>query len=146
VAKVVMKRISEVLRKARPNDRAFPSDAELLERFRNSRDEEAFSLLVQRHGRTVLAACHQVLSDPADIDDAFQASFLVLVQKISCLSNGAIGSWLYAIAHRIAVRISWDIRRRAQQEGAAAKRQRIESPPPDPSWREAVAILSCSVI
>src|SRR5438876_10076310 len=57
------------------------SDRQLLERFLQSRDETAFAVLVHRHARFVRAACQQVLTDPADIDDAFQATFLVLLRK-----------------------------------------------------------------
>ena len=53
----------------------------LLTRYPDGRDESAFAALVERHGPRVLAACRQVLDDPADIDDAFQATFLVLMNK-----------------------------------------------------------------
>src|SRR4051812_42630254 len=47
------------------------SDAELLERFVASRDEEAFAALVSAHGPMVLAVCRRVLSDSNDVEDAF---------------------------------------------------------------------------
>ncbi len=141
MGKAVLNRIAVSLRDTGHKDRTNPSDSELLDRFRRNRDEEAFVILIRRHGKTVLAACRQILSDPADIDDAFQAAFLVLLQKIAAIDSATVGSWLYAVAHRVAVRIRSDARRRAKREGIAATRRQIEALPPDLSWREAVAIL-----
>ena len=134
-------RLAGVLRDNEKRERTALSDSELLDRFRKHRDNDAFATIVRRHGKTVLAACRQVLTDQADIDDAFQAAFLVLIQKIARIDGRTVGSWLYAVAHRIAVRVRSDVRRRSRREGAAAKRQKVEVQPPDFSWREAVAIL-----
>jgi uncharacterized protein (TIGR03067 family) len=87
------------------------SDAVLLDRFRHDRDECAFVELVGRHGRAVLAACRHVLTDPADIDDSFQAVFVVLFRKSAAVEARTLGSWLYAVAHRVAVRARADAAR-----------------------------------
>ena len=137
MTKAVLAQITGALRAA---GRVGPSDAELLDLFRRSRDEEAFAALVRRHGTTVLAACRHVLTDPADVDDAFQATFVFLLKKIAAVEAATIGSWLYAVAHRVAVRTRSDARRRAAREHAAAAR-RPTPLAPDPSWREAVAVL-----
>ena len=57
------------------------SESELLERFVTEKDDAAFEALIARHGRMVLGVCRQMLRDPNDVDDAFQATFLVLVRK-----------------------------------------------------------------
>ena len=57
------------------------SEGELLDRFVRAHDESAFEALVARHGPMVLGVCRQLLRDPNDVDDAFQATFLVLVRK-----------------------------------------------------------------
>ncbi len=60
------------------------SDGRLLAQFLAGRDEAgelAFEVLVKRHGPMVLRVCHQVLDDPADIHDAWQAVFLVLARR-----------------------------------------------------------------
>src|SRR5436309_3119351 len=79
------------------------SDAQLLERFSANRDEAAFEELVGRHGPMVLGICRRVLSDPHDADDAFQATFLVLVRKAGSLARrDLLGNWLYGVAYRTA--------------------------------------------
>jgi hypothetical protein len=61
------------------------SEGELLERFVRGRDESAFEALIARHGPMVLGVCRDLLRDPNDVDDAFQATFLVLVRKAGTL-------------------------------------------------------------
>ncbi|MFI5460140.1 MAG: RNA polymerase sigma factor, partial [Isosphaerales bacterium] len=81
------------------------TEGELLERFVTRRDETAFEALVARHGPMVLGVCRQLLRDPNDVDDAFQATFLVLVRKAGTLRRrDLLGNWLYGVAYRVAVR------------------------------------------
>jgi RNA polymerase sigma factor (sigma-70 family) len=80
-----------------------PSDRELLERFIRQGDQEAFALVVRRHGPMVLGVCQRVLSHSQDAEDAFQATFLVLVRKAGSLSRPELlANWLYGVAYRIA--------------------------------------------
>jgi HlyD family secretion protein len=58
------------------------NDGELLERFRVCREETAFALLVQRHGPMVLGVCRRLLGDAHAAEDAFQATFLILVSLL----------------------------------------------------------------
>jgi RNA polymerase sigma factor (sigma-70 family) len=81
------------------------SDADLLERFRAGREEAAFTLLVQRHGPAVLGLCRRLLGNCADADDAFQATFLVLLRKADSIRKRAsLGSWLHGVAFHVATR------------------------------------------
>lgn len=78
------------------------SDAALLTRFLDQHDEAAFESLVRRHGPLVLAACRSALRNHADADDAFQATFLVLVRRASVIRDrSALGGWLYRVAYRV---------------------------------------------
>ena len=57
------------------------SDCQLLTAFRVG-DDAAFRVLLARHGALVLSACRQVLREEADIEDVFQATFLILGQRL----------------------------------------------------------------
>src|SRR5206468_6606500 len=94
------------------------ADRHLLDRFTTLGDQAAFATLVRRHGRLVLAACRRVLADPADVEDAFQATFLVLVRKASAIRwRENVGGWLYGVAHRVAVHArSAAARRKVKEE------------------------------
>ena len=96
------------------------TDGQLLERFATrSGDaaEQAFATLVERHGPMVLRVCRGVLIDPNDVEDAFQATFLVLVKKSRSLwVSDSLGPWLHQVALRTA----------SCARSAAARRQRHE--------------------
>src|SRR5258708_2179374 len=80
-----------------------PADRTLLEHFINRRDEAAFAALVARHGPMVLAVCRRVLGPGPDADDAFQATFLILVQKAATISQPELlSNWLFGVAARTA--------------------------------------------
>src|SRR3984957_7754165 len=81
------------------------TEGELVERFARGHDEAAFEALIARHGPMVLGVCRQLLRDPNDVDDAFQATFLVLVRKAGTLRRcDLLGNWLYGVAYRVAAR------------------------------------------
>ncbi|MDY3561051.1 RNA polymerase sigma factor [Gemmata sp. JC673] len=89
------------------------TDAELLGRFLDARDQAAFAELVARHGPAVLAVCRSVLTDPNDADDAAQATFLVLVRRAAAVRDrAALGAWLCRVAWRTANRLRTDNARR----------------------------------
>jgi len=81
------------------------SEWQLLRRYLARQDEAAFEAIVARHGPMVLGVCRRVLHDPRDVEDAFQATFLVLVRRAGGLGEGvAIGPWLHGVAHRVSLR------------------------------------------
>ncbi len=80
-------------------------DAQLLENFVKKRDEASFEVLVWRHAAMVLSLCQRILRDSHAAEDAFQATFLVFARKAGSIGKrDAIGSWLYKVAYRIALR------------------------------------------
>src|SRR5262245_31882736 len=79
------------------------TDRALLARFAHSRDEEAFTELVRRHGPMVLGVCRRVTADEQAAEDAFQACFLVLARKAGAgLWQDSIAGWLHEVAWRVA--------------------------------------------
>ncbi len=77
----------------------------LLERFASGGDPAAFEALVSRHGPMVLGTCRRMLSDPLDVEDAFQATFLVLARKAGSIGDAdRLGPWLHGVARRVAAR------------------------------------------
>mgnify|MGYP001043171710 CR=1 FL=1 len=104
------------------------TDGQLLERFANDRGEAAelaFAALVDRHGAMVLRVCRARLADSNDALDAFQATFLILIEKAPGLwVRDSLGPWLHAVAHRTATRARSAAARRRQIERGAADRSR----------------------
>jgi RNA polymerase sigma factor (sigma-70 family) len=111
------------------------SDDALLARLRAGRDPAAAEAIVRRHGPRVLAACRKVLGPAAEAEDAFQATFLVLLRNPAAVRRSAsLGAWLYGVAHRIAL------------QARARRARRLDPPtdvpaPPELPWSEACAVL-----
>ncbi len=117
------------------------SDADLLQRFVEARDEAAFTALVERHGSLVLGVCHRALGNPHDAEDACQATFLVLARSAATVRKTAsLSCWLHRVARSVAANLRRERFRREQRE------HRI--PPPvvrdtagEIGWREVQAAL-----
>jgi RNA polymerase sigma factor (sigma-70 family) len=97
-------------------------DVQLLERFLHQRDEAAFEGLLWRHGPLVWNVCQRVLRRQPDVEDAFQATFLMLIRKGGSIrGRQALGSWLYKVAYRIALEARTAAARRATREQQSAR-------------------------
>src|SRR5262245_41926873 len=116
------------------------TDRHLLERFVTAHDQAAFAALVRRHGPMVLGVCRRVLRDAHEAEDAFQATFLVLVNKARSVGRPeALGPWLHGVAYRCAARARQSARRRdRQREGAALA---DGGPLAEAAWRELRQVL-----
>src|SRR5579884_365008 len=112
-----------------------PSDVQLLESFLIQRDEAAFEALVRRHGPMVLGVCRRVTGNAHDAEDAFQATFLVLVRKAASLrSRQLLPGWLSGVAYRTALKTRAMTQKRRAKELQAAQQpstQTSDDGPPE---------------
>jgi RNA polymerase sigma factor (sigma-70 family) len=104
-----------------PTDPKPPTDRELLQRFSQHHDEDAFAVLVERHGPMVLGVCRRVLGCFQSAQDAFQATFLVLVRKAGAIDRPELlANWLHGVAARTARKARVLAARRAHHERQAS--------------------------
>jgi DNA-directed RNA polymerase specialized sigma24 family protein len=122
---------------ASKNFRAFPQSIEqifnqgsligmekgqLLRQHGEPGDKTAFEVLVARHGPIVLSVCRRMRYDPREVEDAFQATFLVLLRRAGSLgSTDPLGPWLHSVAYRVAARVRSNAARRGAEEHVAAR-------------------------
>jgi RNA polymerase sigma factor (sigma-70 family) len=115
-------------------------DGDLLRGYLDRRDEAAFAALVERHGPMVLGVCRAVLGHRHDAEDAFQAAFLVLARKADHIRRrDSVGSWLHAVAYRLALRARMAAVRRNAVEADAARTAVASAD--DLTWGEVRTIL-----
>ena len=117
------------------------SDAVLLTAFVRREDEQAFAVLMRRHGPLVWRACLRAAGHEQDAEDVFQATFFMLSRKAGSIrKKDSLSSWLFGVARRLALR----------QKTAAARRRKHEGRvlPPAPiddtgelTWREIRTVL-----
>jgi RNA polymerase sigma factor (sigma-70 family) len=107
-----------------------PSDDQLLRLFVGRHSDDAFAAIVRRYGPLVLRVCRQALADGHDAEDAFQATFLVLVRKAASIGRRELlAGWLYGVARRVAARARARAARRRACERPVADVVATETPP-----------------
>jgi RNA polymerase sigma factor (sigma-70 family) len=136
-----MSDVIQFLRRAVWRDADGLTDGQLLDSFFRHHDEAALAVVIRRHGPMVWSVCRHLLRNYQDTEDAFQATFCVLVQKgASIRAKELVGNWLYGVAHQIAVRMRATAARRSIRE-----RHVMELPEPavaeQASWNDLQPLL-----
>jgi RNA polymerase sigma factor (sigma-70 family) len=113
-----LRAVTETLRRATlAQEFAGLTDGQLLERYIQTREEAVFAALLHRHGAMVWGVCRRVLREDEDAEDAFQATFLVLVRKAaSVVPREKVGNWLYGVARQTALYARATTARRRSRE------------------------------
>jgi RNA polymerase sigma factor (sigma-70 family) len=122
-------------------DGAGLTDGQLLEDYISRRDEAALAALVRRHAPMVWGVCRRVLRNYHDAEDAFQATFLVLVRRAASIaSKELLANWLYGVAHQTALKA-----RATAAKRCAREKQVTEMPEPavaqQDHWRDLQPVL-----
>jgi RNA polymerase sigma factor (sigma-70 family) len=116
------------------------TDGRLLERFQVQQDAEAFAALMRRHGPLVFGVCRRVLGNAHEAEDVFQATFLLLVRKITSIrKQTSVASWLARVSYRLALAAKIRAERRRVREQVVASREEVAMS--DPASREWWAVL-----
>lgn len=136
--------MSQVVRRLRGalahRDIAELSDGQLLALYLERRDDATFEGLVQRHGAMVLGVCRRLLRHvqcSQDAEDAFQATFLVLLRKAESIRpREMVGNWLHGVAYQVALKARAVAARRASRESQLPAMPEPSIPPADAGdWR-----------
>jgi RNA polymerase sigma factor (sigma-70 family) len=132
------RRVNEVIRQLR---KTVLTDGQLLEDYVCRREEAALAALVQRHGPMVWGVCRRVLRNYHDAEDAFQATFLVLVRKAASItSRELLANWLYGVAYQTARKARATAAKRRQRERQVADMPEPSAGPPD-LWQDLQPLL-----
>src|SRR6516165_3480564 len=136
--------IRHLRRAALAPDGAGLTDGELLELYATRREAAAFEALVRRHGPMVLRVCRRVLRNEADAEDAFQATFLVLVRKAASIRcPNTVSNWLYGVAYNTALKAKAMNHKRRAKERESATVPKAEAR--GEVWREVQALLDAEL-
>jgi RNA polymerase sigma factor (sigma-70 family) len=101
------------------------TDTELLSRYTHQRDDDAFATLVQRYGSLVYGTCYRIALERMAAEDAYQATFLVLSQRINEVPTEALPRWLHVVALRVALKAREASQRRTLREHRSARPEGI---------------------
>jgi RNA polymerase sigma factor (sigma-70 family) len=144
-ANAANKAIRQLRRVLLLQDGADPTDGQLLGWFVEQHDEVAFRALVRRHGPMVMGVCRRALRNEHDAEDAFQATFLVLVRKAaSIVPREKVVNWLYGVAYQTAFRARESNAKRRERQKQVMKGAQTRSVSPSP-WDDLRTLLDREV-
>jgi RNA polymerase sigma factor (sigma-70 family) len=118
------------------------NDQQLLERYAGVADHAAFAALVRRHGPLVLGVCRRLLGPGPDLDDVFQATFVVLARKAAAIrKQTAVAGWLYGVAYRLALKLRIRRGRRQRRENTLPHSVETQAMQSDPAAQASLSEL-----
>src|SRR5215471_12078551 len=122
------------------------ADGQLLECFVSHRDEAAIAALVRRHAQMVWGVCQRILRNHHDVEDAFQATFLVLVRNAASIKRRQMfASWLYAVARLTALKARATMANRESREKQVHEMRETEAVTERDLWSEMQPLLDQEV-
>jgi RNA polymerase sigma factor (sigma-70 family) len=122
--------LQHLRRSAVLHEDAEKTDSQLLEAFLRSRDQLALEILVRRHAPMVWGVCRRTLANHHEAEDAFQATFLVLLRKAAAIRNTELlPNWLYRVAYRTACKARQMAAKRRSREKQVTV---LPEPQPEP--------------
>lgn len=125
-----------------PDDSPSLNERDLLRRFVQDADEDAFAEIVNRYQGLVLGVTRRIVGNQADMDDVFQATFLALARRPRSIRRAAsLSSWLYSVAWRTSWRLVKQ-RRKLPVESLAAQPADSDDDPLD----RIAAAQDCTVL
>ncbi len=117
------------------------SDGQLLDSFIKEQDQAAFAVLMRRHADMVWGVCSRVVGAHHDAEDAFQATFLVLVRKAATIvPRDMVANWLYGVAHLTALKARATGGRRRSKERQVTQMPE-PSVPAEATWQDLQPVL-----
>jgi RNA polymerase sigma factor (sigma-70 family) len=120
------------------------SDRQLVERALGQRGVAALQAIVHRHGAMVYRVCWRVLQHVQDTEDAFQATFLVLAQKLRTVrKHASLASWLHGVARRISVKARDQAAARHRRESRVSSSESMQ--PDDITSKELLSVLDAEL-
>jgi RNA polymerase sigma factor (sigma-70 family) len=120
------------------------SDRQLVERALGRRDGAGLQAIVHRHGAMVYRVCWRVLRHTQDAEDAFQATFLVLAQRLRTVrKHASLANWLHGVARRVSVKARDQAAARRRRESRAAVSETV--PPDDAACQEMLSVLDAEL-
>jgi RNA polymerase sigma factor (sigma-70 family) len=133
--------IEHLRRAVLPQEGAQRTDGQLLHDYVSRREEAALAALVGRHGPMVWGVCRRLLRNLHDAEDAFQATFLVLVRKAASIAwRNLVGNWLYGVAYQTAMKARATAARRKGRERQVTPMPEAEAARQD-RWPELQPLL-----
>jgi RNA polymerase sigma factor (sigma-70 family) len=106
----------EILRLNRQDEIGL-TDGQLLDSFVLRGDQTALAAIIKRHAPMVWGVCRRLLHRHHDAEDAFQATFLVLVRKaVTIRDKESLANWLYGVGRQTAIRLRAIVARQHRRE------------------------------